>query len=69
MAVFVYAVDDLSEPARERRPLRFTEVYLGHVTVESRSYAASLFAAFFTTGFFFARGSNSKITFGPSSLR
>ena len=34
MAVFVYAIDDLTEPARERRPLRFTDVYLGHVTVE-----------------------------------
>lgn len=34
MAVFVYAVDVLTEPARDRRPLRFTEVYLGHVTIE-----------------------------------
>ncbi len=33
MAVFVYAIDALTEPARDRAPLRFTEVYLGHVTV------------------------------------
>ena len=33
MCVFVYAVDNESEPATERRPLRFTEVYLGRVTV------------------------------------
>jgi hypothetical protein len=33
MTVFVYAIDDQTEPARDRRPLRFTEVYLGHVTV------------------------------------
>jgi hypothetical protein len=34
LAVFVYVVDCESEPARERRPLRFTEIYLGHVTIE-----------------------------------
>jgi hypothetical protein len=34
MAVFVYAIDDKTEPARERTPMRFTEVYLAHVTVE-----------------------------------
>lgn len=34
MCVFVYAVDNESEPAMERHPLRFTEVYLGHVTKE-----------------------------------
>lgn len=33
MCVFVYAVDNASEPATERRPLSFTEVYLGKVTV------------------------------------
>jgi hypothetical protein len=33
MTVFVYAIDDQTEPARDRTPLRFTEVYLGHVTV------------------------------------
>lgn len=33
MTVFVYAVDDKTEPARDRAPLRFTEVYLGHVTI------------------------------------
>jgi hypothetical protein len=32
MAVFVYTVDNKTEPARARAPLRFTEVYLGHVT-------------------------------------
>jgi len=34
MCVFVYDVDTRSEPALERRPMTFTEVYLGHVTVE-----------------------------------
>ena len=34
MCVFVYEVDTLSEPAVTRRPMRFTEVYLGKVTVE-----------------------------------
>jgi hypothetical protein len=33
MTVFVYATDDKTEPARDRTPLRFTEVYLGHVTI------------------------------------
>ena len=33
MTVFVYAIDGQTEPARDRRPLRFTEVYLGHVTI------------------------------------
>jgi hypothetical protein len=33
MCVFVYGVDTKSEPANERRPMRFTEVYLGRVTV------------------------------------
>jgi hypothetical protein len=33
MCVFVYAIDTQTEPARERRPMRFTEVYLAHVTV------------------------------------
>lgn len=32
MCVFVYDVDTQSEPARDRRPMAFTEVYLGHVT-------------------------------------
>jgi len=32
MTVFVYAIDGKTEPARDRLPLRFTEVYLGHVT-------------------------------------
>ena len=30
--VFVYQVDNETEPAVEREPLRFTEVYLAHVT-------------------------------------
>jgi hypothetical protein len=33
MCVFVYDVDVESEPAAERRPMAFTEIYLGHVTV------------------------------------
>jgi hypothetical protein len=33
MTVFVYAIDDQTEPARDRAPLRFTEVYLGHVII------------------------------------
>lgn len=31
MCVFVYSVDNLTEPARERRPMTFTEIYLGQV--------------------------------------
>lgn len=34
MCVFVYEVDTQSEPARERRPMSFAEVYLGLVTVD-----------------------------------
>lgn len=34
MCVFVYVVDGKTEPAIDRLPLTFTEVYLGHVTVE-----------------------------------
>lgn len=34
MCVFVYNVDIESEPAAERRPMTFTEIYLGHVTVD-----------------------------------
>ncbi|HEX4074518.1 MAG TPA: hypothetical protein VHX49_03870 [Candidatus Acidoferrales bacterium] len=33
MCVFVYKIDDTTEPAVERRPMVFTEVYLGHVAV------------------------------------
>jgi hypothetical protein len=33
MCVFVYAVDNTTEPATERKPMGFTEVYLGHVGV------------------------------------
>ena len=34
MCVFVYDTDTETEPVRDRRPMRFTEVYLGRVTVE-----------------------------------
>jgi hypothetical protein len=34
MCVFVYEVDNVSEPALDRRPLTFTEVYLGKVSVQ-----------------------------------
>jgi hypothetical protein len=34
MCVFVYAVDTKTEPAKDRSPMTFTEVYLGKVTVE-----------------------------------
>lgn len=34
MCVFVYRVDNKSEPAADRAPMKFTEVYLGHVTLE-----------------------------------
>ncbi len=34
MCVFVYEVDDDTEPAVERRPMVFTEVDLGHVSVD-----------------------------------
>jgi hypothetical protein len=33
MCVFVYDVDARSEPARERLPMAFVEVYLGQVTI------------------------------------
>lgn len=32
MCVFVYTVDTKTEPARDRAPMTFTEVYLGQVT-------------------------------------
>ena len=32
MCVFVYEVDNTTEPANERKPLSITEIYLGHVT-------------------------------------
>jgi hypothetical protein len=34
MCVFVYGVDKLTEPAINRRPLTFTEIYLGQVVVD-----------------------------------
>lgn len=33
MCVFVYEVDTETEPARDRRPMTFTEVHLAHVAV------------------------------------
>jgi hypothetical protein len=33
MCVFVYEVDNETEPARERGPMTFTEVYLGQVVI------------------------------------
>ena len=33
MCVFVYEVDNASEPAEDRNPLRFTEIYLGEVVI------------------------------------
>jgi hypothetical protein len=33
MCVFVYEADHETEPAADRRPMRFTEVYIGHVLV------------------------------------
>src|SRR5438034_421202 len=34
LADFVYNIDNETEPARQRRPLSFSEVYLGQVTIE-----------------------------------
>ena len=34
MCVFVYNVDNATEPASNRQPMTFTEVYLSHVSVE-----------------------------------
>lgn len=34
MCVFVYAVDNETEPAVDRRPMAFTEVYLGQVVTD-----------------------------------
>jgi len=34
MCVFVYQVDNETEPAQDRSPMKFTEVYLGLVTVD-----------------------------------
>ena len=34
MCVFVYAVDTASEPATDRAPMTFTEIYLGAVTMD-----------------------------------
>lgn len=34
MCVFVYRIDDTTEPATDRKPMEFTEIYLGWVTVD-----------------------------------
>lgn len=34
MCVFVYEVDNTSEPAISRAPMTFTEVYLGQVSID-----------------------------------
>jgi hypothetical protein len=34
MCVFVYNIDNVTEPAQARRSMEFVEVYLGHVTIE-----------------------------------
>lgn len=34
MCVWVYDVDNVTEPARDRQPMKFTEVYLGKVVVD-----------------------------------
>lgn len=34
MCVFVYEVDTVTEPALDRAPMTFSEVYLGHVTTD-----------------------------------
>ena len=34
MCVFVYRIDNNTEPAVDRQAMKFTEIYLGHVTVE-----------------------------------
>lgn len=34
MCVFVYDIDTSTEPARDRRPMTFTGIYLGSVTIE-----------------------------------
>ena len=34
MAVFVYRTDTTTEPAREREPMKFTEIYLAHVSLD-----------------------------------
>jgi hypothetical protein len=34
MCVFVYSVDNVTEPAVARRPMSFDEIYLGEVTIE-----------------------------------
>ena len=34
LAVFVYNIDNATQPARERKAMTFTEIYLGQVTIE-----------------------------------
>ncbi len=34
MCVFVYEIDSETQPAVNRKPMKFTEIYLGHVTIK-----------------------------------
>lgn len=34
MCVFVYSVDNVTEPAFQRTPMEFSDIYLGHVSIE-----------------------------------
>ena len=34
MCVFVYTIDNVTEPISDRSPMTFTEVYLGRVSIE-----------------------------------
>jgi hypothetical protein len=34
LAVFVYSIDNATQPARERKAMTFTEIYLGQVVIE-----------------------------------
>jgi hypothetical protein len=34
MCVFVYDIDNETQPAIRRQPMKFTEIYLGHVTLD-----------------------------------
>ncbi len=34
LAVFVYSIDNTTQPARERKAMTFTEIYLGQVAIE-----------------------------------
>jgi hypothetical protein len=40
MCVFVYVTDHETEPAIDRRPMRFMEVYIGHVAIFEKMHVA-----------------------------